>query len=421
MEFSDKQYEYMREANHRWNIKTGATRAGKTYLDYTYIIPKRIRERIGEEGLVVILGVTKETIERNVLTPMRNLYGESLVGNIDNRNRVKLFGESAYCLGAEKVNQVSKIRGSSIKYCYGDEMTEWNEEVFELLKSRLDKPYSAFDGACNPKFPSHFVKEFIDSDVDVYHQHYSIFDNPFLSKEFVENLCKEYEGTIYYDRYILGLWKRAEGIIYKQFADNKGRYITDTINDHIAIVSIGIDYGASRGRTVFQASGLGAGYKQIYALKQCVLEETFDPEQIYIEFVKFYKDVYSEYGKAQYVFADWGGLGQVITRGLWRKAQEERLPVQIQDCIKGTILERIEMVQILLAQDRFKIISGENKDLEGALEQAVWDSDHEDTRLDDGSTDIDSLDAFEYSVFPFYNRIIDSRQTLSQKKLVVNS
>ena len=35
--FTDKQIEYLNKANHRWNIKHGATRSGKTYLDY-YII-----------------------------------------------------------------------------------------------------------------------------------------------------------------------------------------------------------------------------------------------------------------------------------------------------------------------------------------------------------------------------------------------
>ena len=115
MAISKKQREYIDSANHRWNFKTGATRAGKTHIDYTFVIPKRIRERVGKEGLAVILGVTKSTIERNVLEPMRNLYGKDLVGEINSQNKCYLFGEWVYCLGAEKVSQVSKIRGASIK------------------------------------------------------------------------------------------------------------------------------------------------------------------------------------------------------------------------------------------------------------------------------------------------------------------
>ncbi|MCI6935356.1 MAG: PBSX family phage terminase large subunit, partial [Clostridiales bacterium] len=73
MLLSQKQLEFARYANHRWNFKGGATRSGKTYLDFKWIIPLRIRERAGKDGLAVILGVTKSTIERNVLEPMRNL------------------------------------------------------------------------------------------------------------------------------------------------------------------------------------------------------------------------------------------------------------------------------------------------------------------------------------------------------------
>ena len=177
MPFSQKQIEYFQNANHRWNFKTGATRSGKTYMDY-FVIPKRIRARIGKPGLSVILGVTKSTIERNILEPMRNIWGPELVGEINSQNKCYLFGEMVYCLGAEKVSQVSKLRGASIKYVYGDEVADWNEEVFDMLKSRLDKPYSCFDGALNPQGPNHWLKAFLESDLDIYVQEYTIFDNP---------------------------------------------------------------------------------------------------------------------------------------------------------------------------------------------------------------------------------------------------
>lgn len=221
MPFSEKQREYFDNANKRWNFKTGATRSGKTYMDF-YVIPKRIRARIGKPGLAVILGVTKSTIERNILEPMRNIWGSDLVGEINSQNKCYLFGEMVYCLGAEKVSQVSKLRGSSIKYVYGDEVADWNEEVFEMLKSRLDKPYSCFDGALNPQGPNHWLKEFLDSeDFDTYVQKYTIFDNPFLDPDFVNNLCKEYEGSVYYKRYILGEWALAEGLVYPMFSREK--------------------------------------------------------------------------------------------------------------------------------------------------------------------------------------------------------
>lgn len=220
MLLSQKQLEFARYANHRWNFKGGATRSGKTYLDFKWIIPLRIRERAGKDGLAVILGVTKSTIERNVLEPMRNLYGDKLVGTISSDNTAWIFGEKCYCLGTEKVSQVSKIRGASIKYCYGDEVADWSEEVFALLKSRLDKEYSCFDGTYNPQYPNHWLKKFLDSNADIFSQVYTIDDNPFLPPSFVENLKKEYAGTVFYDRYILGKWTLAEGLVYPMFGDS---------------------------------------------------------------------------------------------------------------------------------------------------------------------------------------------------------
>ena len=81
MAFSVKQAEWFENAGHRWNFKTGAVRSGKTFADY-YTIPKRIRARVGKPGLAFIFGVSKSTIERNILEPMRGIWGDQLVGSI---------------------------------------------------------------------------------------------------------------------------------------------------------------------------------------------------------------------------------------------------------------------------------------------------------------------------------------------------
>lgn len=211
--FSPMQEEYFRNATHRWNVKSGATRSGKTYMDY-YLIPKRIRAVAGKPGLVVLLGNTKGTLQRNIIDPLQSIWGERLVSPIRSDNTAVLFGEKCYCLGADKINQVDRLRGSSIKYCYGDEVVTWHEDVFSMLKSRLDREYSIFDGTCNPEGADHWFKEFLDSNADIYCQNYTIYDNPFNPPEFVRNLEKEYDGTVYFDRYIKGLWVNAEGLVY---------------------------------------------------------------------------------------------------------------------------------------------------------------------------------------------------------------
>lgn len=216
-EFSPMQREYRDKASHRWNVKTGATRSGKTFMDVVYVIPTRILAVKGKPGLTVMLGNTKGTLQRNVIEPMQEIFGEKRVGSIRSDNTAQIFGERVYCLGADNKKHVDRLRGASIKYCYGDEVVTWNPEVFDMLKSRLDKPYSRFDGTCNPEGPGHWFKKFLDSDADIFQQRYTLDDNPFAPPEFVAELKKEYAGTVFYDRYILGEWKQAAGAIYPMY------------------------------------------------------------------------------------------------------------------------------------------------------------------------------------------------------------
>ena len=239
--FSPKQMEYIARANHRYNFKIGAVRSGKSYVDIAQVIPMRLFDVKGKDGLNVILGVSKESIERNVLAPMREALVGTYISSINSRNTATIFGERVYCIGAEKANQVNQLQGMSIKYCYGDEIAKWNEDVFHMLQSRLDKPYSKFDGACNPEYPGHWLKAFIDrNDIDSYIQKYTIFDNPFLPPEFIENLCTEYKGTVYYKRYILGEWALAEGLIYPMWESTIGVPPAGSVaSDYV----LSIDYG----------------------------------------------------------------------------------------------------------------------------------------------------------------------------------
>lgn len=248
MRLTPKQNEYILKANRRWNLKIGAVRSGKSFVDVAHVIPYRLRLLADKPGLNLILGVSKSTIERNVLTPMREIYTSALVGEIGSDNVASICGVPVYCLGAEKISQVAKIVGTSVKYCYGDEIAKWNPEVFAMLQSRLDKEYSCFDGACNPEYPGHWLKKFIDrEDIDSYIQQYTIFDNPYLPQSFVEALCKEYEGTVYYTRFIVGKWALAEGLIYPMFKDD------NIYNDETRPVSlysistrmIAVDYGTT--------------------------------------------------------------------------------------------------------------------------------------------------------------------------------
>lgn len=426
MQLSSKQNEYILNATHRWNIKSGAVRSGKSFVDTAYIIPFRIRERAGKPGLNVILGVSKESIERNVLQPMREIYTDKLIGTINNRNVARICGEDVYCLGAEKVSQVAKIQGSSIKYCYGDEIAKWNKEVFQMLKSRMDKPYSCFDGSCNPEHPTHWLKEFLDNpDLDIYLQTYTIFDNPYLNPEFVKQLCKEYEGTIYYDRLILGLWKRAEGAIYKRFADDPGTFrcaVVDQIDsdagkqflkEDITSIEFAIDFGGNKSGHAFVARGYTDDYRNVIALASkriMAKDETKDIDSNMLDnlFCDFVQDVidkyaviikhgeYVEYCNAETVY--WDNAETVLGNSI-RNAVEKRFPwMSVKPARKKPINDRIHCTIRLMCAGRFWMTE-DCGSLQAAFTDAVWNQEKEkDERLDDGSTDIDSLDAFEYTI-----------------------
>ena len=78
---TEKQKEYRREATKAYNVKVGATRSGKTYGDY-WLLPRRIRAVSGLDGLYMLLGNTKGTLQRNVIEPMQAIWGVEYVSSI---------------------------------------------------------------------------------------------------------------------------------------------------------------------------------------------------------------------------------------------------------------------------------------------------------------------------------------------------
>lgn len=388
MTLSDKQLEYIANANARWNIKTGATRSGKTFLDQNYIIPRRIRDVAGKDGLNVILGYTKGTIKRNIIDPMQEVWG-SLVSDIGSDNIATLFGEKVYCLGAEKITAMNRLRGSSIKYLYGDEFVTYNQEAFDLLKSRLDKPYSVADLTCNPDAPTHWGKKFIDSDIDKYVQEYTLFDNPFLSKSFVENLCREYAGSVYYDRYILGKWVRAEGLCFPSFSE---KCVLDQEPKDILFAEIGADIGGSRSATVYTCVGY---FKPVdRPLSLVVLDEWYDAENKDTETILSNFRAFAERCKRRWRVADAyvDSAEQLIL-----KSMRNLGVLNIHNSAKYPIVDRIRFADMMYSSGRFFIMRGCKNAIE-AVQSAVWDDKAAtDTRLDNGTTNIDSLDSIEYA------------------------
>ena len=209
------------------------------------------------------------------------------------------------------------------------------------------------------------------------------------------------------------MWKNAEGLIYRQFADNPSKFIKDEPVDaegnkiNFLLITIGIDYGATEGETEFKATGITQYFKEAWTIDEEKMVGLHSPEQVYEKFVEFYKRVLSDYGKVTHCFADYGALGQVITYGLNQYLRKHGIPLQVDDCVKGRIVDRIELDCQLFGEGR-RFILKKCKYLIEAYSQALWDEKHEDERLDDGTTPVDDLDASEYSMFPFYDKFVRS-------------
>ncbi len=404
IDFSPKQkivWQNTVKSFHRWNISYGATRSGKTYIDY-FKIPYRIRSA-SKDGLIVLIGNTAGTIERNILDPLRGIWSDALVGYPSNSGKIRLFGRDCYCLGAEKSSQVSKLQGSGIVYCYGDEITTWSRDVFEMLKSRLDKKGACFDGTCNPDNPNHWVNKFLNSKADIFQMQFTIDDNPFLDPVFVSSLKKEYSGTVYYDRYISGLWRAAEGIIYRIFADNPSDFIINQPPPDITFCTAGLDFGGNRSAHALNLTGFTKGLKQIVTLDEWYSPQPLDPlmlEKAVCDFLERNLKLY----RITDLYCD--SAEQVLIRGIKTAAASRKIPVNIHNAKKGHVNERIRFYSRLFGLKKYFILSHCVNTI-NAFSEAVWeDSVCTDKRLDNGSCNIDSLDAQEYSTEFIMNSVI---------------
>ena len=394
MALSNKQQEYLLNCNHRWNIKVGATGSGKSWLDYAVVIPKRLLAMRGQ-GAALMLGNTQGTLNRNILEPMRDIWGDKLVGRIiSEENYARIFGQKVYILGADKQTSVTKIQGMTVEYGYGDEMTTWAQPVFEMLKSRLRCEHSAFDGTANPESAHHYIKKFIDSDADVYVQASTIDDNPFLPPEFVRQLKKEYAGTVYFKRFILGQWAAAEGACYPLFAAQPDRFIA-FIAPSIMFANIGVDFGGGTSGHAFQCVGFTFRYGEMVILEEYFNQNALDPQTLEAEFVDFVRKCSSKYVIAN-IYCD--SAEQTLINGLRNAAARAGIQAGIYDSMKKPINERIRAACKLMGADRFKIMSHCTTTID-AYASAVYDSRNitADVRLDNGTSNIDTLDATEYA------------------------
>lgn len=357
---SDKQLDILEYSDSRWNISSGAVRSGKTVGGFL-LLPLRMTTL--PPGNCLLIGKTERTLKRNILNPLREIYGKKRVSYPFGDGEIKLFGRHCYIVGANDERAVTKIQGLGLVYAYGDEITTWPESFFNMLKSRLSEPGAMFDGSCNPEGPFHWLKVgFLDKaeEYGIRHFEFKLDDNPFLSREFVEALKREYTG-VWYDRYVEGKWVLADGIIYDMF--DKQLHVIERIPEQIRSYYVAADYGTTN-PTAFGLYGIGAS-GTVYKEREYYWDPAIEGKQ----------KTDSEFSDAMAAF-----IGNIVPRAIIVDPSAESFQLQLKrDGFRNVInadnsvLDGIRTQSRMLTTGRYKVLERCKQTIAdyGAY---VWDS-----------------------------------------------
>lgn len=388
-------------------ICDGAIRSGKTSIMMVAFVRWAMENFNGFR--FGICGKTVESAINNAIQPFMAMtltkQTYQIKWNRTSKTAVIRYGKSENIFevfGGKDERSQDLIQGRTLAGILLDEVALMPRSFVEQATARCSVEGSKLWFSCNPSSPSHwFYKEWMCKlkEKNVLHLHFKLTDNPSLSDKKIREYENRYEG-VFYERFILGRWVAAEGVIYRQFADHPELFVRQDAPKNLKVVAIGLDYGAGKSKTTMKAVGFTHGFKEVWILAEKDLNEVHEPNMLYKIAHGFYNDVVRAFGKCQYIFGDWGGLGNVLNDGLRVYMVKHNVPVNVEDCTKGTILDRIQLVQQLQAQSRFYILES-CPNMIKAMQEAVWSDKKPDERLDDGTSDIDSLDAMEYAVQPF--------------------
>lgn len=231
----------------RINILEGSVSSGKTWISlvlwafWVHEMPDT------PDSLYLMSAKSLTALKRNCLLLLQSLVGEDNFQFSITAKEGWLFGRHILLEGANDAQAESKIRGLTLQGAYCDEVTKLPQDFFVMLLSRLRKRGAKLFCTTNPDSPSHWLKkDYLDrrDELDILVMKFLLDDNTTLPKEYVENVKKEYTG-VFYDRFILGLWVLAEGIIYPMYKNAivDGLPIEDGEVVPATAYTVSIDYG----------------------------------------------------------------------------------------------------------------------------------------------------------------------------------
>lgn len=227
----------------------GAKRAGKTYiliLCFLLLVKKHRDKKVK----FIIGGASLATIQSNVLDDMSVILGYDI--KLNKHNNFELFGNTVLVRPGMTSDAWKTVRGFTAYGALLNEGTALHDKYIKEVISRCSGEGSRIMIDTNPENPSHTVKtDYVDKSGQILDNgklnieaiHFSLDDNIFLDKEYIESIKLATPSGMFYDRDILGLWVNAQGVIYRDF--NERVNVVDEIPQDENIVEYigGIDWG----------------------------------------------------------------------------------------------------------------------------------------------------------------------------------
>lgn len=432
--FSEKHKEYIRKCHEcSYNVAEGAVRAGKTvdnifaFAHELKTTPDRIHLATGST-----VGNAKLNIgDCNGLGLEWIFRGQCHWGKYKDNEALFVKGPSTrwqqkivIFAGGGKEDSYKKIRGNSYGMWIATEINLHHDKTIkEALNRQLAAKRLKVFWDLNPDNPRAAIySEYIDryqkqQEAGEFpggynYMHCTIYDNINITPERLHEIESRYDiNSIWYLRDIKGMRVVATGLIYRRFADaistGSSTFGIQGKPTDLMEINLGIDFGGSGSGHSFTATAITRSYHNVVALAsewiRCKDESgnqiEIDPQMLGDMFCNFVRKVLGQYGYITTAYAD--SAEQTLIAGIRSSLRRNGLGwIRVENALKAPINDRINAVLILMAQGRFQYVEGECDSLVNALCTAVWDPKEltKNVRLDDGTSDIDSLDSFEYTL-----------------------
>lgn len=384
-------------------IADGAVRSGKTIsMAPSFVIWAMTKF---DDCDFAICGKTIGSLTRNVINTLKKQL-VSLGYKYEHKRTENLLIVSKgnvtnyfYLFGGKDEASQDLIQGMTLAGIFFDEVALMPQSFVEQGLARLSVEGAKFWFNCNPKSPNHWFKlEYVDKilEKNILYLHFTMDDNLTLSNKVKERYKRMFVG-VFYKRNILGLWVTAEGAIYTVYSENKEKFYTD--KPDYDFIQIGLDFGGNKSAHTLVATGIKNDYSKLTALKSRRIDATNKtPQDLYNIVENFIIEVQKDYGEVSVIYPD--SAEQTLINGIKEMVRNKFPHIIVRNSIKNEIIDRIRCTTSIMACGVF-FMTRDCKSLEEAFENAVWSDkpkvQGKDERLDDGTSDIDTLDAFEYS------------------------